>query len=605
MNASGWGQLWGGSISGSHVIAWALGAVVAVGLDRAVRHLHRSRQHKTDRKAIDSPVNPSTQQLLDTIVNSIPSSVFWKDRDSVYLGCNQAFANAAGLADPAQIVGLTDFDLPWSKEEAEFYRQCDRDVMERRQVILNLEEPQTRPGGQVEILLTSKTPLTSEDDDVIGIVGIFSDITEMRQAQAQRDRLLVEAAELAQVIRDSPDEVFIFSRDDLRFVDVNQGACDATGYSVDELRQMTPMDLRPDFGEQEYRSLIEPLATGQVSHLEIQATHQDRDGNTSPVKVNLHATDYRGQAVYVAFVSDLTEVKRLEQRLVQAQKLESIGQLSTGIAHEINTPMQFLHNNVSYLNLCCSRLFSVVDGLRDIALQADSLDLAAREQLVGDLEYKFNLDHTRRQIPQAISDSEDGIDRTVQILEAMKQFSHPGVRELSNFDLNELVQSTLTISRHRWKDSAAVEVDLAEPLPVVQGYPADLGQVILNLLVNSVDAIEDRFGDSGKGLIRICSCEDNGGVVLTVQDDGGGIDEAILHRVFDPFFTTKEVGQGTGQGLSICHDVVTKMHGGRLEVDTVPGDGTTFKMWLPAEAPAVEPELEPSVTDQQLAMLGF
>jgi len=398
--------------------------------------------------------------LLAEILSTLPFFVFWKDRESRYLGCNAAFAEAAGLSSPEEIVGRTDFDLPWSEAEARRYRADDEAVMRTGQPKLHVEETQRWRDGRVLTLSASKVPLRSGDGATIGVIGVYVDITERKQ---------------------------------------------------------------------------------------------------------------------------------LETQLAQAQKLESIGQLAAGIAHEINTPTQFISDNVCFLQDNFSSMLKVIDSY---AAQLDpdappkSWDERCDEirSTLEELDYEF----LREEIPQALEQTLEGLERVATIIHAMKDFSHPAKAEKEPIDLNKAIESTATVCRNRWKYVADLHLDLERDLPAVDCLAAEINQVILNLIVNAADAIRDAAeGDPAvKGLIRVTTRRRGSAVELRVEDNGPGIPDEIRDRIFDPFFTTKEVGAGTGQGLAICRDVIMQKHGGKLTCRSTPGEGAEFTVTLPIRSAA-------------------
>jgi len=293
----------------------------------------------------------------------------------------------------------------------------------------------------------------------------------------------------------------------------------------------------------------------------------------------------------VARLSDeMAERQRLEGQLVQAQKLESIGQLAAGIAHEINTPAQYVSDNAKFLEGEFEGILKVLDHYANL-LDADAPAESWPERVgkiratLGEVDFDF----LREEIPNAISQSLEGIDRITHIVRAMKDFSHPGTGQKESVDLNQAIASTVTVCKNRWKYAAELELDLDPGLPAVRCHLAELNQVILNLVVNAADAIESRFkGTNELGRIVVSTRAAGEWIEISVADNGGGVPEAIRERIFDPFFTTKEVGKGTGQGLAISRDVVVQKHGGELRCDTEPGVGTTFVVRLPAHDEALK-----------------
>ena len=286
----------------------------------------------------------------------------------------------------------------------------------------------------------------------------------------------------------------------------------------------------------------------------------------------------------VGITQDVTEAEQLQSQLVEAQKLESIGQLAAGIAHEINTPAQFVADNVKFLGQSFEEMRPLLERIMGLGkLHLEGVALATElEKLRGESE-EAELDFLLEEMPGAIAQSEDGIRRISEIVRAMKEFSHPGTTDKTAVDLNAAIQSTVTVARNEWKYVASVELELADDLPLVICLPGELNQVVLNMLVNAAHAIEETPGRSGKGRITLRTRVAAPWVEIEVEDDGPGIPEEIRSKVFDPFFTTKEVGKGTGQGLAIARSVIVDKHQGELTFRSAPGDGTTFLIRIPLE----------------------
>lgn len=280
---------------------------------------------------------------------------------------------------------------------------------------------------------------------------------------------------------------------------------------------------------------------------------------------------------------DITEQRWLEAQLRQAQKLESIGQLAAGIAHEINTPTQYIGDNVRFLQASFGDLQDLLamclrwrDSSRGVGTQPDSNEMA--DAVDGaDVEYLIE------EVPKAISQSLEGVERVAKIVRSMKEFSHPNNERFQSVDLNHAIESTLTVSRNEWKYVAEAVTELDPALPLVTCLPGDINQVVLNLIVNAAHAVGDRVGDvaSGKGRIAVRTRLDGEWAEIQVEDNGTGIPKEVQSRIYDPFFTTKPVGRGTGQGLAICRAIVTEKHRGTITFETEAGRGTTFIVRLP------------------------
>jgi signal transduction histidine kinase len=290
---------------------------------------------------------------------------------------------------------------------------------------------------------------------------------------------------------------------------------------------------------------------------------------------------------------DVTEQRRMEIQLRQAQKLESIGQLASGIAHEINTPTQYIGDNMIFLREAFQNVTALLDPLRQVLEGSDpgpcppGLVRAAREALA-----RTDLSFLGEEVPRAFTESLEGIRRVSTIVSAMKDFSHPGGSVMTPTDLNRAVESTALVCQSEWKYLADLEFDLTPGLPPVPCLPDEVNQVILNLVINAAHAIAERPGSQQrKGRIRIATRAADGFALLSIEDSGTGIPEAIRSRIFDPFFTTKPVGKGTGQGLAIAYAVIVQQHGGTIELASEVGKGTTFTLRLPYHGRPAEARL--------------
>lgn len=282
--------------------------------------------------------------------------------------------------------------------------------------------------------------------------------------------------------------------------------------------------------------------------------------------------------------AEIADRNRMEIQLRHAQKMESIGQLAAGIAHEINTPTQFIGDNTRFVQDAfgdISRLFSAYEKLLHAAASGP-----VAPELIGEVRAAVaaaDMTYLNREIPHAIQQSLEGIARVSNIVRAMKEFSHPGTTEKTELDLNHAIESTLTVCRNEWKYVAELTTHFDPTLPPVPVLPGEFNQVILNIVINATHAIADVVGRGGerKGTITVSTRRDGDWAEVRIGDTGTGISESARQRIFDPFFTTKKVGQGTGQGLAIAHSVVVRKHGGTIRFETETGRGTTFVIRIP------------------------
>lgn len=347
--------------------------------------------------------------------------------------------------------------------------------------------------------------------------------------------------------------------------------------------------VHPDDREKVSKELAEARARRLGSTGEIECRYRRADGSflTCVNRASLVYDDNGRLIRAVGAVRDISESVHIMEQLRQAQKLEAIGQLAAGIAHEINTPTQFIGDNTQFVKQAWSGLRGVLEVARQLRQQAESgrpdpqvLADFDREVETADLEYALD------EVPRAIDHSLEGVRRVSKIVQAMKDFSHRGSEEKTPVDINRAITATTTVARNEWKYVAELEMALDPELPLVPCYVAEFNQVILNLLVNASHAIADKVGDGsrGKGTIRVTTARSGDWVETTVHDDGAGIPEGIQARIFEPFFTTKPIGKGTGQGLTMAHSVIVKRHGGKLWCESQPGKGTTFFVRLPLVA---------------------
>ncbi len=415
---------------------------------------------------------------------------------------------------------------------------------------------------------------------------IFFD-RRLRDEQEHSEQAEQEKVRLSEVLDGSSNEIYFFDSESHRFININRGALDNLGYTAEEMKQMTPLDLKPDFTVASFNEMLRPLRDGTKNEQLFETRHRRKDGSEYFVQVHMQMSRITEPPLFVAIITDVTERRELESQLMQAKKLESIGQLAAGIAHEINTPAQFVGDNTRFvqdafkdlieLNSNFQKLYAAA---REEAVTPELLDEVASSMEAADIEFLSD------EVPTAIDQSLDGITRISNIVRAMKEFSHPGGKEFETTDLNSAIKNTITVASNEWKYVAEVETDLASKLPSVMCFQQEVNQVILNLIVNAAHAIESNKGENPdeKGVIKITTRADGDDVEISVSDTGCGIPDEIIDRVFDPFFTTKEVGKGTGQGLAMAYKTIVDKHHGTLTVDSKPGVGTTFTIRLPIQA---------------------
>jgi two-component system NtrC family sensor kinase len=402
-----------------------------------------------------------------------------------------------------------------------------------------------------------------EGAEQVGAVICLRDITDLKLTEA---RLRENEELLRRIFRHAPTGMLRLTSDAV-VADCNVAFEAMLGYEGQALLGVPAAQLWSAEDAAASQRIVDDLLGGRCQGWQGELSFRHADG--SQVWGNASFAHIKGVGsdapFVVGVVEDATERKHLEVQLRHAQKLESVGRLAAGIAHEINTPVQFISDNVRFLGDAFATLSVAGQGPPPEAGSAEATDL----EFLG------------TEVPAAIRDTLDGVDRVATIVQAMKSFGHPGEAELQPVDVNEVVRTTLVVAANELREVADVVTEYGD-VPPVPGWRGDLNQVVLNLLVNAGHAIGDRIaGSAERGTIRVTTRAVSGAVEIAVADTGGGIPEAVRDRIFDPFFTTKEVGRGTGQGLALAYNVVVERHGGELTFDTLLGTGTTFRVRLP------------------------
>ena len=408
-------------------------------------------------------------------------------------------------------------------------------------------------------------------------IGVIRDVTQRKAAEQVN-------AELAAVVK-STDAAIVRKDRSGRVLTWNSGAERMYGYRASEMIGRTTYALLPPDRVKELEDIEASLARGsEVDHFETVRIAK----NGERLDIMLTASPIRddaGNVVGSAHIAwNITARKRLEWQLAQAQKLESIGQLAAGIAHEINTPIQYIGDNARFLGDAFQDLFRVIgrNGKPAASRPGSNGSAATVAECPPD---DVDVDYLQQEVPVAIGQLEEGVAHVARIVRAMKEFSHPGPVEKVCVDINRALDSTILVSRNEWKYVAELKSDFDPELPPVPCVPGEMNQVFLNLIVNAAHAVGDVVRDSGrKGAITVATRRNGDWAEIRIRDTGAGIPDEIRTKVFDPFFTTKEVGKGTGQGLSIAHAVVVQKHQGSIDFESRVGAGTTFLIRLPLDA---------------------
>ncbi len=421
-------------------------------------------------------------------------------------------------------------------------------------------------------------------------------IEQFEQTEREKHRYREVAANLEgfkRTLDQTSDCVFMFDPQTLLFTYVNQGGINHTGYSEAELCRMSFADLGSAHSRDQLVQKLAPLIDDPRESLLLETTHKRKNGVDVPVEIFVQYIAPAGmQGRFFSIVRNISkrlleekEKEQIQTKMLHTQKLESVGELAAGIAHEINTPIQYIGTNLSFLEEAFHDITTLIErynALLEAVKRQENTDQHIAE--VQACQEDIDLDYLIEEFPQAIHQANDGVKRVSKLVTAMKDFSHPGSKDKEPTNINKIIETTVQIARNEWKYCSDVELALAEDLPQVYCHPSDIGQVVLNLLLNSAHSIKERLEqapNSIKGMILIRTTAAEKDVILTITDNGCGIPENILNKIFDPFFTTKEVGKGTGQGLAIARNVILNKHDGDIEVTSEPGQGSTFTIRLP------------------------
>jgi two-component system NtrC family sensor kinase len=526
-------------------------------------------------------------QRMALVARATESAVAITDPDGVIEWVNDPFSTQTGLL-PAEAVGHRRSEL------------IDPDCRQSQAFKTFLTYARSH-GAKAEFALRSRSGRTywaeievrpvRVADEISHFVWIEQDITarrltQQRLTQATRDaEQLTEALDqetslLSGVISTIPQ--LVYWKDELGHLTGCNRAF-LRWFGVDDVSLLPAL-----YQQQESDSFLAALRTLEESVvrtgqpvLDHRVDLPDDDGRTRSLLLSVLPLDLgpheAGNARAVMGVgADVTHVRDLEHQLAQTNRLESLGQLASGVAHEINTPVQFIADNTRFVTETISELLAALSALKTTATDSSADQLrAALEQI--DLEF------LQVELLGALADSREGLERVAEIVRAMKDYARPS-RSRSDVDVNRAIETTVRVCRNEWKYVAEIDLDLDPDADTVPAYEGELKQVILNMVVNAAQAIAadpHRSSDSPLGRIRLATHRTESEFIITISDNGPGMPPNVRDRVFDPFFTTKEVGKGTGQGLNIAHTVIVAKHDGWIDLDTAPGQGARFTIHLP------------------------
>jgi signal transduction histidine kinase/HAMP domain-containing protein len=432
------------------------------------------------------------------------------------------------------------------------------------------------------VMVTELNRLSADHEQLVRtererLERLVEERTEALESSREMFRLIAESTRATPFTLDQAQGSFPY---------IGQEMVESSGVSLERWQQPGALDiLAPRESNAAIRHHFDVCAAGLF---EFEGVLAGVGAGAEPKEMRFSGTcEVEGDArLFRGLMQDVTEMRRLERELAAAQKLESIGRLAAGVAHEINTPLQFVTDNVQFVRTGIDDLKSVVAAYRSLQTAAAGGDgVAAAVRAAQDAEQAADLDYLLENTPLAIGDAVGGLQRITTIVRSMKEFAHPDQAQKACADLNHAITSTLVVAHNEYKYVANLETDFEE-LPLVMCHLGEINQVVLNLVVNAAHAIADVVRDTGAlGTITVRTRRIGPQVEISIADTGGGIPESVREKIFDPFFTTKEVGKGTGQGLAIARTVVVKKHQGSLRFESEMGVGTTFYIHLPINSP--------------------
>ena len=467
------------------------------------------------------------------------------DADANIVHVNKAFSHITGYSEE-EVVGKNLQILQSGRQDAEFYQRLWADLINTG--YWEGEIWNKRKNGDVYPEYLSITVVYNKNDEITHYIGHFLDITERKQAEK-------EIARFSQIFEDSLNEIYLLDVDSLKFVQVNHTAQHNLGYTREELQKLTPLDINPEFTSESLEELLAPLRKGEKGSVVFETVHQRKDKSLYDVEVHLQLLRHEQEELFVAFIMDITEKKKQESILHQAQKMEAVGQLTGGIAHDFNNLLSIISGNLRFLK-------------EDIGETSEAID-----ELFED----------------AISAAADGAELTQRLLGFSRTRAlHPEVK-----NVNETIEQSVRFLSRTLADGTDLETVLPDEMLFINVDPSQLENALLNLSINARDAMAEggtisisaeRYHHGSDDTDEYSLSLPEGDYVrISVSDTGAGISPEDMQHVYEPFFTTKDIGKGSGLGLSMVFGF-TKQSQGCCHIDSTLGEGTTVSMYFPEAA---------------------
>ena len=559
-------------------------------------------QDITERKRAERAL-AEERQLLNAFLETTPDQVYFKDLESRFIRVSKVQAQKLGFASREAAIGRTDFDA-FAIAHASKAREDEERIISTGKPIFNVEEQETFHDGREAWVSTTKLPLRDESGAIIGTFGITRDVTTRKRAE----QALRESEERWRTLLANSQEMVMLVDHNGLLAYASPSVQRWLGYDPDELIGTVlgltshldaelALASHPD-DEAALAHAFDDVYTGvgaanQPASIDHRVQAKDGSWHSLESTVVSLRDDPAIDAVLIAS-RDVTERVALEQERERLElerrvslRLEAVGQLAAGIAHEINTPLQFVGDSVTFLRDAVDELLTLMNMYHELLHTQEAIEKEERVRRAEAAEDEADIDYLRERIPAAFIPTVDGIARVTSIVQAMKRFSHPASSDTTPADLNEAIETTLAVCRNEYKYVAEIVLELGD-MPSVVCNIGEINQVFQNLIINAAQAIEDTDAGTGQlGTITIATRIDGEEAVIEIADDGPGIPLELQDRIYEPFFTTKELGKGSGQGLALARTTV-EQHSGSLKCTSAPGAGTKFTLRLPVKPRATE-----------------
>ena len=570
-------------------------------------------KNKMDGTVYSGVMRLESQRILCEVINAIPNPAYFRNADGLFIGCNPAFTQMILGNTGETILGRSISDLREIIPRAltDVCAKYDENLLNNPGIQAFETTIKCADGVERDFLLNRST-FSQDDGTVAGIISVMLDLTDKNRAakllQDRTDELMKSSEELKRqikkrkiakrTIKEAHREInhLISSLPTILIGLTRENEIIHWNTVAEKVFKVPAAEVIGSALDQcgiewDWPKVADGISQSQTDGCSFRLDNINfRNPDGEERYLGLTITPFNGDQNSILGVTiigaDITDRVKFEAQLHQSHKMEAIGQLAAGIAHEINTPTQFVGDNTRFVQDAFGDLIQACNLYQELVKAVKSGPVP--QQQIESLEKRFaelDIGYLEEEVPLAIQQTLKGVDRITNIVQAMKIFAHPGGIEKEPIDINKEIEKTITITRNEWKYVAELITDFDATLPAVPCHRAEFNQVILNLIINAAHAIADANGDhsSERGTIKISSTLDGNWAEIRISDTGHGIPQDIRHRVFDLFFTTKEPGRGTGQGLAIAHSVIVDKHSGKIDIETGKDRGTTFVVRLPVD----------------------